>query len=466
MLFNACKLLVFLSFILPSTIFSQWSTANLSSARSLGATTASGTKVYHGGGAYYPSNSVRTIIDIYNTESKVWSTGGLSQGRFNLAAAATEGYVLFGGGVKSLSTAAVTSRVDIYDIDGDTWSTSSLSLGRGALVATANENVALFAGGIRNYASTITTSRVDIFHQDSLTWTTAELSQPRGYLTAVSAENKAYFAGGILSGSGNTAVVTNRIDIYDYVTGVWKVDSLSIPRGGLAAASAGGKILFAGGHNSSYSPLNIVDIFDITTNNWSTDTLSQARGELTAVSLYSKIYFAGGYSNYNSLNMSAQVDIYDTETGLWTTTQLSKARSELSSASAGDALLICGGGSYGGNKSFNAVDIYTDESTGIVKEKTSGMNFQLHQNYPNPFNPETSIEYRLSTASDIVLSVYSIFGEKIKILKNEFLAAGIYKTEWDGRNEHGIPVSSGMYIFELKINNNKAVYLRKGLLLK
>jgi hypothetical protein len=73
----------------------------------------------------------------------------------------------------------------------------------------------------------------------------------------------------------------------------------------------------------------------------------------------------------------------------------------------------------------------------------------LFDNYPNPFNPKTIISFSLPNESQVKLTVYSITGEKVKELINGFREKGVYKVEWNGTNQNGTPVSTGIYIYEL-----------------
>jgi hypothetical protein len=75
--------------------------------------------------------------------------------------------------------------------------------------------------------------------------------------------------------------------------------------------------------------------------------------------------------------------------------------------------------------------------------------FCLHQNYPNPFNPETVIEYALPEAMDVVVCVYNIRGELIRELSGGHREAGWHRVVWDGRDDAGSVVSSGVYLIEV-----------------
>lgn len=79
--------------------------------------------------------------------------------------------------------------------------------------------------------------------------------------------------------------------------------------------------------------------------------------------------------------------------------------------------------------------------------------FSLGQNYPNPFNPTTRIQYeipaRIANAVHVQLKVYNLLGELVRELVDELKNPGQYTVEWDGRNNLGEPVSSGVYIYQL-----------------
>ena len=94
----------------------------------------------------------------------------------------------------------------------------------------------------------------------------------------------------------------------------------------------------------------------------------------------------------------------------------------------------------------------------------STFNFHLSQNYPNPFNSRTNIKYYLSQRTKVSLSIYNIQGEKIYTLLNNFEKSGLHTMQWDGRNEAGQQVASGMYICKLTCEGIS--YLRKITFLK
>ena len=86
----------------------------------------------------------------------------------------------------------------------------------------------------------------------------------------------------------------------------------------------------------------------------------------------------------------------------------------------------------------------------IVPEETA-----LHANYPNPFNPETWIPYQLASPAEVVLTIYDMNGVTVRRLAAGHQAAGVYQSRsraayWDGRNERGEAVASGLYFYTLR----------------
>ena len=79
--------------------------------------------------------------------------------------------------------------------------------------------------------------------------------------------------------------------------------------------------------------------------------------------------------------------------------------------------------------------------------------FQLLHNYPNPFNPITTIPYRLSKPSQVRLSIYNTLGQEIRTLVNQEQTAGDYRVTWNGKDNQGNPVASGIYIYRLQTDN-------------
>ncbi|MDZ7291831.1 MAG: T9SS type A sorting domain-containing protein [candidate division KSB1 bacterium] len=75
--------------------------------------------------------------------------------------------------------------------------------------------------------------------------------------------------------------------------------------------------------------------------------------------------------------------------------------------------------------------------------------YSLSQNYPNPFNPETTIEYTLPKPSFVKLEIYDMLGQEVRTLVSKFQQAGVKSVVWDGKNNQGQLVPSGLYIYRI-----------------
>jgi hypothetical protein len=78
---------------------------------------------------------------------------------------------------------------------------------------------------------------------------------------------------------------------------------------------------------------------------------------------------------------------------------------------------------------------------------------RLDQNYPNPFNPQTTIAFSLRERGIATIRIYNVTGHRVRTLANETFEAGANKRVWDGRNDAGQPVSSGVYFYKLIAND-------------
>jgi hypothetical protein len=81
--------------------------------------------------------------------------------------------------------------------------------------------------------------------------------------------------------------------------------------------------------------------------------------------------------------------------------------------------------------------------------------YSLSQNYPNPFNPCTSIEYSVPVRSKIYIAVYDLLGKEVKCLIDQEKPAGYYHVEWNGKNNQGNPVASGIYLYQMVVKDHK-----------
>jgi hypothetical protein len=113
-----------------------------------------------------------------------------------------------------------------------------------------------------------------------------------------------------------------------------------------------------------------------------------------------------------------------------------------------------------------------EQQTGIAENNPPSMSlprsWALSQNYPNPFNPSTTIEFDIpgtfNNEEKVNLTVYDIRGRRVRTLIHSDLEPGRHKIQWNGRNDRGESVASGIYLYQLKAGGE--TYTRKMIVLK
>jgi hypothetical protein len=90
--------------------------------------------------------------------------------------------------------------------------------------------------------------------------------------------------------------------------------------------------------------------------------------------------------------------------------------------------------------------------------------YQLLQNHPNPFNPRTVIPYKLSESGDVELSLFDVRGQRVATLFHGFQQAGDHSAVWNGTDDSGVSMPSGIYVYSLRAG--RIMLIRKCLLLK
>jgi hypothetical protein len=104
---------------------------------------------------------------------------------------------------------------------------------------------------------------------------------------------------------------------------------------------------------------------------------------------------------------------------------------------------------------YNTTLTSTNPKDQIVPAK-----FSVSQNYPNPFNPTTKIEIQLAETNNLIVSIFDVTGRLINTLVNNKLEAGLYSVEWNGKDQNGRLIPTGVYIVKVvsgKNNHNQKI---------
>ena len=374
-----------------TSVYGQWTSAELTVPRKNLAATSVGTKALFAGGNDQNNNNFSTV-DIYDYITGEWTTHTLSKGRQALRATSFGTKAFFAGGVGS----GLLANVDVYDDSKTTnqWASFSLATARAHIGIAAAGGKVFFAGGQVSCGSCYT-DNIEVYNIDtenfvaSLTMRTA-----RGYLTAAAVGSKVLFAGGINSSSA----FISEVDIYDTNTGTWTYTNLpSEGRSHLTAVVNGTKVFFAGGRDGSGSGASKdVDIYDVSNGSWQSTSLSEARAYIHSASIGDKVFFGGGYAGTANLpcdlnnpsdpnlpehiaKTSETLDIYDVTAGqmLPATTLPGGKRFSLAATSVGETQVVFGGGAGPCNEASAVVDIYdidplVEITTNFPEELTQG----------------------------------------------------------------------------------------------
>lgn len=131
--------------------------------------------------------------------------------------------------------------------------------------------------------------------------------------------------------------------------------------------------------------------------------------------------------------------------------------------------LATGGKSSGGSVAGGAIRPFTPPISGpavlylsggassVDRDGTLPVTMELIRSYPNPFNGETTIMYSLSARSSISLTVMTLLGENVRILVAGEQGAGKFQAKWDGRNDAGHAIASGIYLLRLQTKDKTLV---------
>lgn len=102
------------------------------------------------------------------------------------------------------------------------------------------------------------------------------------------------------------------------------------------------------------------------------------------------------------------------------------------------------------NAAFGPVPPPPPFATTVDKMQSLPVTNSLAGNFPNPFNPETTIQFSLRDPGVTQLSIFNALGQRVRVLENSFFPSGTHRIAWDGKNDHGELVPSGIYFMKIR----------------
>ncbi|MCB0276450.1 MAG: T9SS type A sorting domain-containing protein, partial [Calditrichaeota bacterium] len=321
-------------------------------------------------------------------------------------------------------------------------------------LATAGDR--LYAGGIftsMNGATRFALAGIDLSANTLLSWG-LNISTPRVESVKV-VGNQLFFGGDFLTVNGESR---RRVASIDRESGALSSLSLNID-GGVEDLIVDGDSLYLGGQLFTVNGENRSGVALYHLGTGTLEALNpDIQGAVRVLALNNGILYVGGnFSLVNGMDNSGLIS-FDVQSG-----QFGPFQPNISQSGSADIrdMVLDQGRVYAGGVFLNEIDyqpqfylgafIDTSLVLGIdPREATAIRNFELFQNYPNPFNPATTITFRLEKAAQVALTVYDLQGRAVSSLQSGFFPAGSHQLRWEGVNDFGMQVASGVYFYQLR----------------
>jgi len=466
-------------------------------------------KIYCIGG--WDGYEVVSALEVYDPDNDTWETKSpMPQPLAGHSCAEWNGKIYACGDYNS-AMGGDLNIVEVYDIANDTWTFGrNMPTPRRGSSAAAVDGKIYVIGGYNESQGGL--SMLEVYDIENDTWTTkSPMPTERGNFGIAVVSNEIYCIGGY------NGVALDVVEIYNPSTDSWETKtSMLIKRTDLACAVVNNKIYAIGGLGvDSGDHLKTVEEYDIENDSWVVkNPLNYRRLSLTAATVNNRIYAIGGWSNDFKDYVEEGILITATEPTLISPadgehiyTNQPLFRWQFNPVKEGDYqvafhVLVSGGSNFPPTASppdyFDSGVQYTSNTYWQFPENNSyGVNLTVGTGYywtvqvkhsdgfwsdynreavhfytnreltkikivPNPFNPlrePTKIQYTLIQPQKVELNIYNLAGEKVRSFSGtgNSLLEDEYYIEWDGKNQAGKMVASGVYFAHLKADDFKKI---------
>jgi N-acetylneuraminic acid mutarotase len=374
----------------------------------------------------------------------------MSIARQETGAARIEGEVYVVGGLLAGFPLSATATVEVYDIAGDRWDFAPfMPVALDHMMVSAVDGRLYVIGGYS--ADFRARDELWIYDPQTREWAPgAPIPEERGAGWAVEHGGRIYVFGGV-NASG---AATRTTCIYDPIADEWTNGSdIPTAREHLNAVAAGDYIYVIGGRAGASSAAN--ERYDPANDEWTVmRPMPTARSAMAAAALGDCIYAAGGEIPV----LFAVNESYDTVTDTWSTgAPMTIPRHGVAAVALADRILTPGGGVIQGLSPTSAVDSFVPLTISVGE--TGGLpaaGLRLLPIHPNPFNPATTIPFSLAGDASVNMTIHDAGGRRVRTLIRRFLAGGEHQTIWDGRDESGAVLESGIYLVRLEASGSIA----------
>ncbi|MFQ6114417.1 MAG: kelch repeat-containing protein [bacterium] len=368
--------------------------------------------------------------------------------RSGICAAVFEGKVYVIGGQDR--NGQVLNLVERYDPGSETWETDlpALKVKRVNAAAVVFDGKIFVLGGRRDKRKVL--KKVEFFDPSRNKWEFSEdLGEEREGLAAVVLNGLMYAVGG----SNEKGRPLNSVEFYDINTDEWEESEewhLSSGRASFSSIAIEDSAFTIGGF--FFGPVRTVERYHTTTGVTIRSSLLHGRGSFGAAALRDTIYVMGGRGQRDQVLSS--VEFFVPNLNRWEET----LRESFAAVTVNNNIFVIGGRDPDGNV-LASVEMFDLATSVADRGSFIPSDFNLRQNYPNPFNAGTKIKFQVSSKSSsatVNLSIYNLHGQLITTLVNdEQLIPGEHEVSWGGKDQHGLPVASGIYVYTLQQGQNK-----------
>ena len=399
-------------------------------------------------------------------QADTWITkADMPTARFGLSASVVNGKIYAIGGA-TVNGAPALATVEEYDPVTDTWkSKTNMPTARYFLTTSAVDRTIYAIGGGPRFVSgsvdPLTT--VEAYDPAANKWMTkADMPTLRGAMKSAVANGKIYVIGGISTVFSPLSVVEE----YDPTTNTWaRKAGMPTPRWSFAIGVVDGIIYAIGGQAVGGGWMRTMEAYDPVTDTWTPWNLKPpiptGRTHFSAGAVNGIIYAIGGGTT-PGISLST-VEAYDPATNTWTKkTDMPTARADFGIGAVNGKIYVIGGAKAWGGTFLMTVEEYNTGFGASVEDNVTDIptSFVLYQNHPNPFlsgaksrsagNPGTRIRYEVSKPARVVLQVMNLLGQEVRTLVDEHTPAGFNEVIWDGRDNKGRRVPSGVYLYRME----------------
>ncbi len=343
--------------------------------------------------------------------------------------------------------------IDCYNLSTGEWEpdVSELQNARSNAAAAVYDDKIFVIGG---HDDRQILNSVEYYDQNEKIWVeVAPLRQPREGANAVVFKDSLFVVGG----RSNSGIFPKILDDAEYWDGTgwqeYKTWHLEHARVFMQSVVLDNFVYILGGRfiDGQY---DFVERFGILGEAESRNSFSIPRFYFAGVGVGSLIYVLGGVSQGDFEAITDTIEYYAAENDEWYVLDLemTSPRAGLSAVSYHNKIYVFGGMDID-YKVWNLAEVLAETSTGVKKNEfiRHPSEHRLLKNFPNPFNSATTINFELAAdENQVELIIFNLKGEKVRSFQMNSPAPGTHQIQWDGRDDAGRMVESGIYLAQLR----------------